>query len=412
MRVLLLVFLIFSLHANTLKPDAFSNKSLAILNSFDIDTAFLNDQALIELYKHYLKNRKTFFLNVLENGYSYIPLIREKINRADVPKDLIFVAMAESYFMIDAESHKKAVGLWQFMPYTAKKYDLDIDDYIDERNDPVKSTIAAIDYLSDLYSKLNKWYLAIMAYNCGEARLYEAFARAGLDNYCEEVGYKQCRKEKRIKEYRNVIKAYQKGRAKFSKLYKTYREVMKFSEVSFFDLMKVQNRLERQYLPKETRNYIRKIVAMSFLLNSDDFIHHTNSYLLNRGSASSLAKVNVPGSTSIEYLADLLGVSVNLLRSFNKHLNYNFTPPSRECEVYIPYQKLALFKENFSPKKAKKSNIIYRVKSGDSLYKIAKKFKISYKVIKEVNKLKSSIIRPKQKLLIPLYKHTKLRISY
>ena len=399
----LLILSIFIINLFAITTNIISAKNITILNSFNINSSFLEDKNLNKIYKTYSKQKKSYFLNILENGYTYIPLIKDYIKDKNVPADIIFVAMAESYFNTSASSNKSAKGMWQFIPSTARRYGLKINDYIDERKDPIKSTIAAIEYLSYLKNQLGKWYLAIMAYNCGEARVIEALTRARLDMYCKE---NNCKRDKNIRKLRHVIALYQKHRVSFDTFYKVYRESKRLypREPNIQELMKVQKHLSRQYLPQETRHYIRKIVAMSFLLNSNEFVAYTNHYLLNRGSASSIVKVNVPAGTDLNYIAKLLHISPTLLRNFNRQLNYSFTPPFKSYFIYIPYQKLAFFKENFNPNSSNTEHIIYKVHKGDSLGSIANRFNISYKVIKDFNHLKSNLIRPKEKLILPIYK--------
>ena len=397
-KLILFIFLLnylFGVGINTL-----SSQNLAILNSFDIDSEFINDENTKKLLKVYSKTRKKYFLNILENGYTYIPLIKNEINRAKIPSNLVFVAMAESYFSSKARSRTKATGLWQFMPTTARKFGLKIDNYVDERKDPIKSTIAAVKYLTYLKKKTGKWYLSIIAYNCGEARVIEATTRAKLDKYCESH---QCKKDKTIRKYRKIIKDYQYNHGSFASLYKVYLKVNKLypKQLSLTDLLKVQKNLKRQYLPRETREYIRKIVAMSFLLNSSDFVQYQNHYLLNRGSMSNLVKVDVPSGTNLSDIAKLLHIDYKSLRRNNMHLKYGFTPPNRDTYLYIPYNRLAMFKLNFNKDKITRK-IIYRVKKGDTLSSIAHRYKMGYKTIKAYNHLKSDFLSLNQKLLIPL----------
>jgi membrane-bound lytic murein transglycosylase D len=383
-----------------------SNPNIKVLNSLDINPSFIEDKKTTKLFNLYLKRKKRYFLNMLENGFSYIPLIKKEINKAHIPSNLVFVAMAESHFETNAKSNKKAVGLWQFMPETAKRFGLKIDEYIDERRDPIKSTIAAIRYLSYLKKKTGKWYRAIMAYNCGEARVIEAITRAKLDLYCQT---NKCKKNKSIKKLRSNIKEYQKNHKKFSKLYYAFKQANKLypQNLKLENLLRVQKNLKRQYLPKETRAYIRKIVAMNFLLNSDNFVQYNNHYLLNRGSMSNLTKVNVPAGTSLGYISKFLNIDYSKLRKNNLHLKYGFTPPNEDSYIYIPYNKLALFRMKFNNQKIAKK-IIYKVKKGDSLHKIANIFKINYKVIKDFNHLKTSFLRINQKLVIPIRHNIKI----
>jgi membrane-bound lytic murein transglycosylase D len=391
MKKILLILISVFLYA-----DIFSNKNIQILQSLGIEESFIKNKKLTYLYRLYSKNKKKYFLNVLENGYDFLPLIRDEIIKSHIPRELVSVAFAESYLKLDAKSNKRAAGLWQFMPVTAKRFGLQINEYVDERKDPVKATKAAVEYLKTLYSFFGKWYLAIMAYNAGEARIVEAVVRAKVDKLCEKLG-KKCKKNKEIKKYRKIIKDYQRhGRYAYGKLHKLYLK-LKPINLSLTELLRFQKGLKRQYLPKETRNYILKILALSFLFNNDEFIKYSNSYLLNSGVTPSWIKVEVPAGTSLIYVSRLLGISLKELRSHNYHLNYIFTPPYKYY-IYIPYSKLAYFRLNFHPKKY---FFVYSVKKGDTLLKIAKRFDTKVKLIKDFNKI-GKFLHIGQRLVIPL----------
>jgi len=406
MRILLIFLFIKAFSFVSL--DINLNPNIVALRSLNIEESFIKDKKTQELFRQYSKNKKQLFLHILENGYSFIPLIKKEINKFNVPSNLIFVAMAESNFYLGAKN-KKAIGLWQIMPSTAKRLGLTINKYVDERRDPIKSTISAIKYLYTLKQHTKKWYLAIMAYNCGEARVIEALTRAKLDKYCQTH---KCNNTK-IKTIRNYIKLYQRyGYKKFYLLKTAFKEANKLypQEITLSYLLRVQKKLRRQYLPKETRDYIRKIIALNFLVNSNNFLEYKNHYILNSGTISNLTKVEVPEGTSLKYISKLLNIDYHTLRKNNLHLKYDFTPPNQDSYIYIPYDKVALFKLNFNKYSIIKK-IVYNVKKGDSLNKIGKKFGVNYKVIQKANNLKSSILKINQKLIIPINTTTNLAME-
>ncbi len=129
----------------------------------------------MERYLDYFKTRgRTHFQKWLNRSAPYLTLIKDILRESDLPEDLAYVAMIESGFRINAVSKKKAVGLWQFMPDTARKYDLRIDHWVDERKDPVKSTYAAVRHLKDLFLRFGSWPLVLASYNAGVGNVQRA----------------------------------------------------------------------------------------------------------------------------------------------------------------------------------------------------------------------------------------------
>ena len=227
-----------------------------------------------------------------------------------------------------------------------------IDDYVDERRDLVKSTEAAVRYLTALHKKFGKWYLAAIAYNCGEGRLRKAIKKAGTDDLNELLHPK------------------------------------------------------KRYIPSESRRYIRKIIALALIGRDEAYmIENECDYLLNRGTAYSLSSVKVPAGESLERIASMISMPLKDLKKLNRHLKYDFVPPyGKEYSIYIPYIKLSEFKTQYKPAKLKTIYLVHTVTSGDNLSYLGKKYGISYKRIKDFNHLKSSMLSLKQKLIIPISK--------
>ena len=389
--------------------NSFGGDDIAIIQSFDIEPAFLTDAKLQRIYNNILYRQSSNYAKKLNDAYMFIPKIKEILKEKEIPMAFLYLAMAESEFSLGARSSKKAVGLWQFMPRTATLFGLENNLYIDERRDFVKSTYAAVNYLSKLHGRFGKWYLATLSYNCGAGRVIEAITRATLDLHCDEVGYKVCRQEKDVKRYRHIIKRYTQKRAKFRELNKVYKAVRKYDiEPTLSDLLKVQKRIGRQYLPSESRKYIRKILSYAIVMNHRDFLmNDDNAHLLNRGISSSIAKLEVKGGVHLKSIAKLVGFDYQELVNLNKHLKRGVTPynavnPKKLYNVYVPYSRLARFNAN-EDKLVSQNYMIYTVKRGDTLWDIGREFKIPHNLIKKYNKLKSSRLRLKQQLIIPVF---------
>lgn len=350
-----------------------SDDNMRVLQSFGLEYDFLPEQSE---HKDRIESKSDYFFKKFENSYLFIPTIRNIIAQEGLPQEFLFVAMIESEFALNAKSPKKASGIWQFMPATARFMGLEVNKHIDERYDVIKSTRAALSYLKYLYELTGEWYLAVMAYNCGNGRVKRAIEEADGD-------------------------------------------------------MRLSTLLddEKAYLPAETRNYIRKIVAMSLTFNDADFLRDSDmEYLLNRGATDSLAVIKLRGGTSLDAVARSAGISLKELKKYNLHFKKNILPNGardKEYNVYLPYENLAKFHRNFKGYKGAPTNksiasetkvasvkntnspsienvhIIHRVKKGETLSSISRKYNTNIDELKRMNGLKSSAININQKLVVP-----------
>jgi len=356
LKYFLLLFLPIILSAN-LYYTSNHNKELLLLESFDIKPSFLYDPILNNMRneKKGVSKNKLFF-QAMKDAYIFIPSIKNILAKYDIPQEFLYLAMAESNFSTKAYSVKSASGLWQFMPYTGKLFGLKIDEYVDERKDFIKSTKAASKYLSSLHRRFGKWYLAAIAYNCGGGRLKKAIERAGTDELSVLLDPKE------------------------------------------------------KYLPKESRFYIRKIVALALIGNDEQFLLHSEyEYLLNRANAYSVATVKIPSGESLKRISSIINMPIDELKKLNRHLKYDFVPPyAKKYDLYIPYIKLSEFKQNYKSTSIKNIYKVHIVKKGDNLWNIGRKYKVPYKIIIGFNSLKNARLRLKQKLIIPIDKHKKI----
>jgi len=331
-----------------------SNKELSLLESFDISPSFLYDPIMNNMRN--LNNdtaKDKLFFRAMNDAYIFIPAIKNILAKYNVPQEFLYLAMAESNFSSKACSSKRASGLWQFMPSTGKIFGLKIDEYVDERKDFIKSTKAAAQYLSELHKRFGKWYLAAIAYNCGGGRLEKAIKKAKTDELSVLLDPK------------------------------------------------------KRYIPKESRFYIRKIVALALMGNDEQFLLHSEyEYLLNRANAYSVATVKVPSGESLKRISSIINMPIEDLKKLNRHLKYDFVPPySKEYDLYIPYIKLSEFKQNYKARDIKNIYKVHVVSRGDSLWTIGRKYKVPYKIIMGFNGLKNYRLKLKQKLIIPIDKH-------
>lgn len=347
--ILILIFLFQGLHA-FLNTENNYEKQLSVLKNFDIPNNFLKDSIFISMKEDVETYKTKHFLQVLENGDKFIPVLQQMMKDGGVPPEFLYLAMTESSFNPFSSSPAKAAGLWQFIPETAKLYRLANNTYVDERRDPIKSTEAAVKYLNHLHDMFGKWYVAALAYNCGEGTVTKAIAKAGTDDI-------------------NVLLDESK-----------------------------------KYLPKESRLYIRKILMMSFISNSTDFmLDNESEYLLNRANNATFTKVEVKSGTMIKDVAQSIGISLNELKSYNPHIKRAFVSPIGESNyLYIPQDRQVAFTQNFDNTKNSEKYAVYSTKKGDSLQSIAKAYGISDKAIIELNALSSTALKPQTELVIPV----------
>ena len=357
MKYLTFLLIPIVLFAN-LRYESDYNNELKILESFDIEPSFLNDSIMNEVRTSKTSISKNhYFFSAMNNAYIFIPAIKSILNKNEIPQEFLYLAMAESNFSPKAHSNKSASGLWQFMPRTGEKYKLKIDSYVDERRDLLKSTKAASQYLSYLYQRFGKWYLAAIAYNCGEGRLSKAIKKAQSDK------------------------------------------------------LSVLLDEDEKYIPRESRYYIRKIVALALIGNDEQFMLKSEyEHLLNRANAYSIATVKLSSGESLKRVAAILNMPLEDLQVLNRHLRYDFVPPyAKKYDVYIPYIKLSEFKQNYFESPIKNIYRIHIVSSGDNLSYLGDLYGVPYKMIMDFNHMKNSRLKLRQKLIIPTYSKVKMK---
>ncbi|MEQ9617857.1 MAG: LysM peptidoglycan-binding domain-containing protein [Deltaproteobacteria bacterium] len=310
----------------------------------------LNDRVIH--YMSYFQNRgrKSFSIWLARSG-KYIPSMKEILEERGMPPDLVYLSMIESGFNVKARSHAAAVGPWQFIKPTAKRYGLRVDNWVDERMDPRKSTIAAANYLSDLYAMFQSWELAAAGYNCGEDRV-----QAAIDKY----------------------------------------QINDFWQISEFTL------------PTETKNYVPKLMAALIIAKNPDKYGFVG---IDYHDPETSETVMVPPQKSLNDIAKVIGMSQTRLVELNPALQLNATPPGGMYELNVPLgyasatsrkSKELYALKDVNPAVSQRSVASrHKVRRGDTLGKIAGRYRVSVSSIKRANGLRGSTIRVGQVLRIP-----------
>ena len=183
MKKIIFCFILFYnfLFAQTTTPE-FYERQMSVLRNLDIDPSFISDLAFVQSQQDLRSKHAPTLIDGIQNFSKVTPMIRKILAQQEVPEEILYLAMVESGLKAHSVSNAKAVGVWQFMQPTARNLGLRIDAYVDERRDPVKSTYAAVHYLKSLKEEFGKWYLALLAYNCGNGKLRQAIKQAGSDD--------------------------------------------------------------------------------------------------------------------------------------------------------------------------------------------------------------------------------------
>lgn len=293
------------------------------------------------------KHMKTY----LERSSRYTPVMKAVLRKNKLPEELVYVSLIESGFSPKALSHANAVGYWQFIYGTGKRYGLRIDGFVDERKDPILSTQAAAQYFKDLYSLFGSWYLALAAYNSGE--------------------------------------------------YRVNRSVLRYYTRDFWRLS------AKKALPRETRNYVPKLIAaIKIAQNPEKYGFHN----LNFQPAIKYDQVSLKKPISLFKLAKNLGVSKEDLRRLNPMYKGEYIPIyEANTSIRVPFglqnQAIAQLNKSYMPQPKYKYYYHYwhRVRRGDSLYKIARRHKTTVRKLRRANNMrpKASFLRVGQRIKIP-----------
>jgi membrane-bound lytic murein transglycosylase D len=284
--------------------------------------------------------------HALARSGRYQDMIQRVLKEEGVPQELIYLAQAESGFHPLALSRAGARGMWQFMASRAKGYGLERDWWVDERQDPEKSTRAAAHHLKDLYSEFGDWYLAMAAYNSGPGTVQNAVKRTGYADYWQ--------------------------------LYK------------------------RNVLPKETRNYVPIILAVTIMAKNPEQ-YGLDKVVTEKPVPSDAVKIDYP--VDLRLVAECVDASASTLQDLNPSLLRLTTPKDREFELHLPAGTKDRYLSAITaiPPDMRVWWRYHKVVPGDSLSSVAHAFHTSPRAIVQANNLDGDEnLRVESELIIPV----------
>jgi len=309
----------------------------------------------VEQFIHYFQTKiREKFVVWLGRSEKYNPFMRNVLKEHGLPEDLVYLALIESGYNPYAYSRAKAVGMWQFISLTGKRYGLRVNWWVDERMDPEKSTIAAAKYLKDLYDMFECWYLAAAGYNAGEYKIIKAMKRYRTEDFWKLTQYR--------------------------------------------------------YLKRETKDYVPLMIAAALVAKDPEKYGFTD---VEYQEPLRYEKVKVPALTDLSLIAKACETSLEEIKDLNPEIQRRVTPPNEfEYEIKIPFGKKELFLENFEVLQPleKFEFKTHLVKKGETLKSIARYYRVDGEAMFEINHLnRTSQISKGMTLLIPLWKHEEIR---
>lgn len=318
---------------------------LSELPKFDVPVE-VNDR-VVAWMEYFQGPGRDHFQRYLERSGRYIPMMTKILKDQGMPQDLVYVALIESGFNTSAYSRAAAVGPWQFISGTGRRYGMRNDGWVDERRDPIRSTYAAAQYLKELYNEFGDWYLAMAGYNAGEGRIRNAIASTGSKNFW-------------------TIAA------------------------------------DRRALRPETRDYVPKFIAAAIMAKSPERFGFTN---VAYQPPLDFDTANVESQTDIPVIAKCTGVDEQTISDLNPHLVRGATPAGeRNYEVRLPRGSSIKFREEYAklPEEERIKVVRYEAKPRDTIVKIAHRFGVSAAHLAEVNGINMRAkLRRGQMIVVP-----------
>ncbi len=337
-----------------IQDELFAEKDEWIAEGYNLPDNLTFNRTSVPLVQNQHVNRHLMYYTLrrpevmerwLERSEYYFPMMLEIFEEEGAPKELIHLSMIESGLVPTARSWASAVGLWQFIRATGAMYGLEVNWWIDERRDPVKSTRAAARHLNDLHDIWGDWHLALAGYNISPRGLNRAIRNGGG-----------------VKDY----------------------------WVAF------------PYLPRETRGYVPGFIAATMIsMNPEEFGFQRNY----GGERYTYEVANVDGLMPLDKLAEAAGITTSELKNYNPELLRWATPPGNSYPLKLPVGTKEQFMLAYQdiPKEDRAQEIaMHTVSRGETLGFIARRYGTSVRSLYETNEGLSNIIHPGQRIVVPI----------
>ncbi|MGL4722453.1 MAG: LysM peptidoglycan-binding domain-containing protein [Desulfovibrionaceae bacterium] len=381
-------------------------------NLLDLETQLApEDKLAVELqFKYFTHRGRVHFERYLQRLEHYLPYIEEVFTRRGIPKEIAYLALIESGFNPNAISRAGAAGMWQFMPATGRQYGLRQSWWIDERRDPYKATEAAADYLLTLHSFFGDWFLALASYNAGEGKIGRALKKTGTEGFFDLL-----RKNHTLNYRARLRTETQQYVPKFIAAVKILRnlEALGFNQPNFNNALNLKSVQVKQ-------NTDLQQLAKNVGLSWKEFSQYNPAFLRQISPNNIVATAYVPHdkhAIALAYLSTAQPSQNNGWRTYVVRRGDTLSgiaaghniPVSVIAQVNTlpkvlqPGQKLmipnsarsyiASAKSTSSNTKLKKQS--YKVKEGDSLYTIAKRFNTTISAIAQTNKINTNAVLKK-----------------
>ena len=304
--------------------------------TYDIDVEPYANRSRVQWYMDFFQGpARDRFRIWLGRLHRYEGMVRSRFRAYGVPEDLVYLAMIESGYSNTAVSRARAVGMWQFIAGTARRYGLEVDPWVDERRDPFEATDAAARHLLGLDSMFGSWYLAAAAYNGGSGRILRGIKRLPDDTDS-------------------------------------------LTDATFFALA------DRRYLRRETRDYVPKLIAAALIAKEPRRYGFDSIPILQ---PLVFDEITVPDATGLDVIARLADTTVSAIMELNPQYYRGVTPPHGTSVVRVPRGSGTIVAQRYAelPASERVNFLEHLVRRGETLSGIGERYRVSVSLLLAAN---------------------------